>query len=150
MNISPDATVFWEYGPIKVNLTILMTWLVMAFLAFTSWLITRKLRSSRQQTAIEVIVETIIGQLKETGLQTPKKYLPFIGTLFFFIATSGILGVIPGFIPPTGSLSTTAALALCVFIAVPVYAISEKGVLGYLKNYVHPSIFLLPFTILRL
>jgi F-type H+-transporting ATPase subunit a len=74
--------------------------------------------------------------------------LPFIGTLFLFIAVANLLTIIPGYIPPTGSLSTTAALALCVFVAVPCYGIAKRGVAGYLKNYVQPTVFMLPFNII--
>ncbi len=54
----------------------------------------------------------------------------------------------PGYHPPTGSLSTTTALAVCVFVAVPLYGIAERGLLGYLKNYVQPTPFMLPFNII--
>jgi F-type H+-transporting ATPase subunit a len=56
--------------------------------------------------------------------------------------------VIPGFKPPTGSLSTTAALALSVFVAVPLFGIVEQGVGGYLKTYTQPTLIMLPFNII--
>jgi hypothetical protein len=65
----------------------------------------------------------------------PGRYLPFIGTLFLFIATANVLAVVPGYQPPTGSLSTTAALAICVLIAVPLFSIGERGLGGYLRTY---------------
>jgi F-type H+-transporting ATPase subunit a len=93
-------------------------------------------------------VEFLLKNLRATGMATPEKYLPFIGTLFIFIAASGLLTMIPGYIPPTSSLSTTAALALCVFVAVPTYAIIDQGIGGFLKHYVQPSIFMLPFNLI--
>jgi F-type H+-transporting ATPase subunit a len=56
--------------------------------------------------------------------------------------------LIPGYTPPTGSLSTTAALALCVFVAVPLFGMREQGFLGYLKTYVEPTPIMLPFNII--
>jgi F-type H+-transporting ATPase subunit a len=56
--------------------------------------------------------------------------------------------VIPGYEPPTGSLSTTAALALCVFIAVPLFGIEEQGLRGYLKSYIEPTLIMLPFNVI--
>ena len=56
--------------------------------------------------------------------------------------------MIPGFEPPTGSLSTTAGLSICVFVAVPVYGISEVGVRRYLGNYLRPTPFMLPFNMM--
>ena len=72
----------------------------------------------------------------------------FLGTLFLFVAAASLCTVIPGYTPPTGSLSTTAALALCVLVAVPFFGIQEKGVGGYLKSYVEPTFIMLPFNII--
>jgi len=92
-------------------------------------------------------VSAMQNQIREVGQQDPAPYLAFVGTLFMFIATSNLLAVVPGYLPPTGSLSTTTALALCVFVAVPLYGITRQGLLGYLKNYIQPSVFMLPFNI---
>ena len=78
----------------------------------------------------------------------PKKYLGFLGTLFLFVAAASLCTVIPGYEPPTGSLSTTAALALCVMVAVPLFGISEQGVGNYLKSYVQPTFIMLPFNVI--
>jgi F-type H+-transporting ATPase subunit a len=65
-----------------------------------------------------------------------------------FILVANLLVIFPGYEPPTGSLSTTTALALCVFIAVPIFGIREQGVTGYLKSYMQPTIIMLPFNII--
>lgn len=153
MHLTPDSIIVFQWGLFKVNATLIFTWLVMALLTFSSWLVTRRLKAgvmgSRAQTLLEMAVVFVQGQIQDMELQNPRKYLPFIATLFLFIGLSGVLGVVPGFEPPTSSLSTTAALALCVFLAVPFYAIQQKGVLGYLKNYLHPSFLFLPFNIME-
>jgi F-type H+-transporting ATPase subunit a len=74
--------------------------------------------------------------------------LRFSGRLFVFVATCALCIIIPGYKPPTESLSTTAALALCVFLAVPLYGIKEQGLGGYLKTYTQPTIIMLPFNII--
>jgi F-type H+-transporting ATPase subunit a len=152
MHISPDTIIIWEWGTITLNATILFTWIVMALLVFTSWLITRKLSAdtqlSRGQNLLEVVVIGIREQIQQISGQNPDIYLPFVGTLFIFIATSNFLAIVPGYHPPTGSLSTTAALAACVFIAVPIYGIKQEGPLGYLKHYLQPTPFMLPFHII--
>jgi F-type H+-transporting ATPase subunit a len=115
-------------------------------------LLTRRLSSgatvSRRQTIIEAIVTTIHGQIKEVTPHQPKGLLPFLGTLFLFIAVSNTLSVVPGFHAPTGSLSTTTAFALLVFVAVPAYGISRMGLRTYLSHYLKPSFFMLPFNIM--
>lgn len=151
MTTSPDHIVIWQWGAVSLNATICWTWAVMALLVFGSWLVTRNLstttRLSRWQNLLEVVVSTMQNQIREVGQQDPAPYLAFVGTLFIFIATSNLLALVPGYLPPTGSISTTAALALCVFVAVPLYGITRQGLRGYLTNYIQPSVFMLPFNI---
>jgi len=144
--------VFWQHGILKLNGTMVFTWGLMLVLAVGSKLITRKLstglKRSRWQNLLEIIVTGIEQQIGEVGLRHPRTYIGFLGSLFLFIAISALGTVIPGFEPPTGSLSTTAALALCVLVAVPFYGIEERGLAGYLKSYIEPTVIMLPFNII--
>jgi len=150
--ISPDQVLFWEWGPIHLNATIVFTWGVMALMTLGSWLVTRRLSSgtkvSRWQNLLEVIVSYMQKEIKEISQQETGSYLYFAGSLFLFILVSNILTIFPGFIAPTASLSTTAGLAICVFVAVPIYGIISRGILGYLKQYIEPTIFMLPFNVM--
>lgn len=152
MVISPDEIIVWQWGPISLNATIIFTWVVMALLTCLSWLVTRNLSTdenlSHGQNLLETMVNLLRGQIHEIGAQAPDRYLPFVGTLFIFIATSNLLGIVPGFRSPTGSLSTTTSLALCVFFAVPIFGITQQGLRGYLQQYLRPSPFMLPFNII--
>jgi F-type H+-transporting ATPase subunit a len=152
MRLSPDEMVFWQHGFFKLNGTIVFTWGLMLLLAVGSMLITRKLsldlKRERWQNLLEIVVIGIMGQIKEVGLKKPAKYIGFLGTLFLFVATANLCTVIPGYEPPTGSLSTTAALALCVLIAVPLFGIEDQGIGGYLKTYTEPTFIMLPFNII--
>lgn len=152
MRLSPDEIIFWQSGFIKLNATIVFTWALMLVLAVGAMLITRKLttdhRRSRWQNLLEIVVTLIAKQIEEVGLPNPKKYLGFLGTLFLFVAAASLCTVIPGYEPPTGSLSTTVALALCVMVAVPLFGIAEQGVGHYLKSYVQPTFIMLPFNII--
>lgn len=152
MELSPDEVVLWRLGPFAINATLAFTWAVMGLLTIVAALVTRRLSEdealSRWQNLLEVLVEGMRGQIREVSQQEPGRYLPFVGTLFLFIAASNLLAVVPGFRPPTGSLSTTTALALCVLIAVPAFAIAQRGVLAYLRSYAQPSVFMLPFNLL--
>ena len=152
MDISTDQWVFWSYGPFELNATIVFTWAVMALLALGSWAVTANLSDSeeisRWQNLLEVIVSGIRDQIRDVGAEEPGRYLPLVGTLFLYIAVANLLLIIPGYDPPTGSLSTTTALALCVLIAVPLFAIRQRGVTGYLRNYIRPTVFMLPFNVI--
>ena len=152
MRLSPDDIILWQYGVFKLNATIVVTWGLMFVLVVGSALITHNLsmglQRSRWQNFLEIIVTVIKKQIEEVGLRHPEKYIGFLGTLFLFVAAASLGTVIPGYEPPTGSLSTTIALALCVFVAVPLFGIEEQGVGGYLKSYAQPTAIMLPFNII--
>ena len=152
MRLGPDEIIFWQHGFFKLNATIVFTWGLMLLLVVGSKIVTRKLSNgqerSRWQNLLEMVVTGIAKQIEEVGLSQPLKYLGFLGTLFLFIAAASLCTVIPGYQPPTGSLSTTAAFALCVFVAVPLFGIEEQGVGNYLKSYVKPTFIMLPFNII--
>ncbi|MBZ0072543.1 MAG: F0F1 ATP synthase subunit A [Thiohalobacteraceae bacterium] len=152
MRLSPDELIFWQYGFFKLNATIVFTWALMLVLAVGARLITRRLsiglHRARWQNVLEIIVLAIEGQLTDIGLSNPKRYLGFLGTLVLFLAMSALCTVIPGYQPPTGSLSTTVALALCVFVAVPFFGIEERGLRAYLRSYAQPTFIMLPFNII--
>ncbi len=152
MKLSPDETVFWQHGFITINLTIVTTWALMLILIVGARLITRKLKTdntiSRWQCILEMIVTGINKQIKDVGLDHPEQYIGFIGTLFLFIGTANLCIIFPGYTPPTASLSTTAALAFCVFIAVPFFGIEKSGLGGYLKSYLKPTFIMLPFNLI--
>jgi len=150
--ISPDQVTIWQWGPISLNATIVFTWVVMLLLVLCSWLVTRRLSSevrlSRWENLLEILVKGMQDQIREISHQETRMYLPFVGTLFLFIALSNLLSIVPGYVSPTASLSTTTALAICVFVAVPVYGILNQGLLGYLKQYIRPTVLMLPFNLI--
>jgi F-type H+-transporting ATPase subunit a len=152
MHLSPDEIILWQYGFVKLNATIATTWALMLVLAVGAQLITRRLSTdhtrSRWQNLLEIVVTGIEKQIKEVGLRQPRQYIGFLGTLFLFVAMASLCTVIPGYEPPTGSLSTTAALALCVMVAVPLFGIEDQGLAGYLKSYLKPTVVMLPFNII--
>ncbi len=151
MTLTPDTIVAFRAFGVSVNATIVFTWVVMALLAAGSWAATRGLRRDRPPlvaTAVEALVGFVLEQIRDVTEQDPEPYLPFVGTLFTFILASNLLAVVPGFEPPTGSLSTTAALALCVFFAVPGFGIARLGPLGYLRTYLRPTPLMLPFKVI--
>jgi F-type H+-transporting ATPase subunit a len=152
MRLSPDEMVLWQGAFFKLNATIAYTWGLMLALTLGSMLVTRNLslglRRSRWQNLLEIVVTGIEKQIEDAGLRRPRKYLAFLGTLFLFVASANLCTVIPGYEPPTGSLSTTAALALSVLAAVPFFGIEEQGLGDYLKSYAEPTIVVLPFNII--
>ncbi|MEX1258254.1 MAG: F0F1 ATP synthase subunit A [Gemmatimonadota bacterium] len=152
MQLTPDQVVYWEWGFVTINATLVFTWLSMAAMVAAAWIVTRTLqtgpRVGRGQILLEIIVMQMRKQIGEVVPDDPDRYLPFIGTLFLFISVSTVLGALPGVHVVAASLSTAAALAACVFAAVPVFGISRTGVSNYLRHYVRPSAFMLPFHVI--
>ncbi|QQE63677.1 ATP synthase F0 subcomplex subunit A [Leptolyngbya sp. BL0902] len=151
MDISPDSIIYFERLPLVINATLVFTWLTMALLVGVSLGVTRRLTVSPPlsawQNILEILVEGIYNQIRDITQQDPEPYFSFVGTLFLFILTSNLLTAVPGYQAPTGSLSTTTALAICVFVAVPIYGIRSQGLGRYLKSYLEPTPIMLPFQI---
>src|SRR5277367_4297425 len=132
---SPLArVVVFHVGAMPVTQPVLTTWGIMAILTAGSILLTRRLRvtPSKAQTLLELIVETVDGQIRDTMQADPGRYRGFIGTLFVFIFVSNWSSLVPGVQPPTAHIETDAALALLVFLAVIWFGIRAVGVRGYL------------------
>jgi len=151
MQLSPDHLLLWQAGFVKLNATLLLTWLIMLLLTLGAHLLLRPLSRpgarSRWLGALEVVVLFLRRQIEEVGLKPADRYLPLLATLFLFIASANLLTIFPFYEPPTGSLSTTAALALCVFVAVPWYGIAESGLGPYLRSFCRPTPLMLPFNL---
>ncbi len=130
MRLSPDQMIFWQHGFLKLNGTIVFTWALMLVLAVGSKLVTRKLSTdlerSRWQNLLEIVVTGIEKQIEDVGLRHPEKYIGFLGTLFLFVARPASAQSFPA-TSRRRSLSTTAALALCVFVAVPFFGIEDRA-----------------------
>jgi F-type H+-transporting ATPase subunit a len=147
MEITPDSRILFvlpggPLGDLSVSATIVNTWIVMAILVIGGRIATLGIGpatpTSHWRLAVELLIEMIRNQIRAIGGGDPSRYLPFVGTLFLFTLVSNVLGVVPGFISPTGSLSTAVALALCVLVAVPMYGIAETGLFNYLRRYIRP------------
>lgn len=152
MQLTPDQNIVFYIGNFGVNATLVNTWIVMAVLVGISMLVTWRLSvdsaPGRWRNALELIVVAIQGQIEEVTRSGARHVLYFAGTLFLFIALSNILTVIPGFAPPTSSLSTTVALTLSVLVAIPMFGIANGGVRNYLRTFIEPSMVMLPFNII--
>lgn len=152
VELSPDDVVFWSFGAVSINETIVFTWVVMALLVFLALISTRHLSVepplSPAQNVLEIIIFYMKRQIREIAQMDPNRYLPFSGTLFLFISVANLLDIVPGYRTPTSSFSTTIALAICVFFAVPIYGITHKGFREYFRHYIQPTPLMLPFNII--
>jgi F-type H+-transporting ATPase subunit a len=108
-------------------------------------------RLSVRPRGVQVLLEMLVGTLRGmvVGVMGPRgvEFLPFIGTLFIYIAFMNLLGLVPGFMSPTSNLSITAGLAIMVFVVVHYYGVREQGA-GYLKHFVEGVPLQLPYVLL--
>lgn len=86
------------------------------------------------QNVMEIAISAIDGLVSETVGPKGRPYFPLIATLGFFIFISNVLGLVPGFLPPTANLNTTAACAITVFLVTHIAGIKEHG-FGYIKHF---------------
>ena len=138
---------WFRLGPLAVSETIFTTWGIMVLLVTLAWLITRRLKiqPSPLQAAVEGIVSTIEAAIAAVAPQHAKQLLPFIASLWIFIVTANLSGLIPGVSSPT---SATSALAILVFLAAHWFGIRAQGIKNYLNHYLSPSPIMLPFHII--
>ena len=122
------------------------TWLIMALLLLLSLLTTRALKSipGGLQNFMEVVIGGIENMLVETMGEHGRPYFPLIATVAFFVLISNLIGLIPGFFPPTANINTTAACAIVVFLSTHVVGIKHHGI-HYFKHFCGPIIWLAPF-----
>jgi F-type H+-transporting ATPase subunit a len=144
------ASVF-HLGPVPVTMPVIVTWGIMAMLAGGSWLLTRRLalRPSAPQAVLELLVDGITGQIRDTMRADPKPYLPLIGTLFLFILTANWSSLVPGIEPPTAHIETDAALALIVFVAIAWFGIRARGAIGWLASFAEPNLLMAPLNVVE-
>jgi len=142
--------VLFRVGPVEVTGTVGYTLLVSALLIGFALLVRVGLRGplSGWQVAAEALLEHLEGIMRDLFGCDPRPYTPLVVTLALFIGVANLLGLVPGMRAPTADFSTTAALAVVVFLAVPFYGIRARGIRGYLRHYLEPSPFLLPLEII--
>ncbi|MBY8975878.1 F0F1 ATP synthase subunit A [Rhodobacteraceae bacterium NNCM2] len=139
----------FHLGPVPITQALLVTWAIMAVLVIGAKLLTRRLAliPNRRQAALEMFVDLLDDQIRETTGAEPAPYRAFIGTLFLFILVADWSSLIPGIEPPTAQLETDAALAVLVFLAVIWFGIRTVGVRGYFRSFAAPNLLMIPLNI---
>ena len=151
MNSPLSSAALFHLGPIPIAASVVVTWAIMVVLVLGSILLVRRLSilPSAAQAAVELVVDTVDGQIRDTMGVEPEPYRAFIGTLFLFIFIANWSSLVPGVEPPTAHLETDAALALIVFVAVIWYGIRAGGVRGYLASFAYPNAIMIPLNFIE-
>ena len=156
---SPLATEpLFHLGVVAVSAPVAVTWVIMALLWAAAVLITRRLSLSpsstsqiwsKAQAVLELFVETIDQQIRDTMQVEPARYRTLIGTLFLFILVSNWASLIPGVEPPTAHIETDAALSFIVFCATIFYGVRTRGLWRYLATFAEPSWVMIPLNVVE-
>ena len=93
---------------------------------------------------VETVIEFVVGLLEKNMGRNGRRFIPVIGTVFIFILVSNLIGLLPGFLPPTENININAGCALIVFLAYQAIGFKEHG-LSYLKHFCGPVWWLVPF-----
>jgi F-type H+-transporting ATPase subunit a len=139
-----------RFGNVVITDTVVCTWIVIAFLAVASYLVTRRfsLVPSPLQEAVEALFESIKNLIEDALDVDPWDVIPLLGTLWIFIGASNLVGLVPGLKTPTADINTTFAFAVIAYISIHFYGIRYQGIKGYISHYAEPSVILLPFHLL--
>jgi F-type H+-transporting ATPase subunit a len=151
MQASPlTSTVLFHLGPVTITRPVVTTWVIMLVLSAVCWLVTRRLKAlpDGRQAVLEIVVVGIAAQIEDVIRKDSRPFLPLLGTLFIFLVTANLSGLLPGVEAPTSKLETPAALALIVFFSVHYFGIRARGLRGYLASFAKPKLIMLPLNIL--
>ncbi len=146
---SPLVTApLFHLGPVPVSAPVVTASAIVACLSFGAFLASRRLRlvPGAFQAFIELLVESVDSQIRDTMRVEPAPYRAFIGSLFLFIFAANWSSLVPGVEPPTAHLETDAALAFLVFLAVIVFGVRVGGWRGYLATFAKPNLLLVPLN----
>jgi F-type H+-transporting ATPase subunit a len=138
-----------QVGPVEITATVVYTLVASAAVVGFALLARWGLRKGPAAWAVaaEFVVEHLEGVMRDMFARDARPFVPLVVTLALFVGVANLLGLFPGLRSPTADFSTTAALAMVVFLAVPVYGVWAKGLKGYLKHYLEPTPFLLPLEV---
>jgi len=151
MQPSPlTSIVVFHLGPVAITRPVVTTWVIMLALTVVCRLVTRRLalHPDRRQIVLELLVTGIAQQIEAVIGKDARPYLPLLGTLFIFLVTANLSGVLPGVEAPTSKLETPAALALIVFFSVHYFGVRARGLAGYLASFAEPKLIMLPLNII--
>ena len=149
-----ENPVVFEVGSVPVTQVVITTWGVMvAVIAFALFvrLTLKKKGSGKTQQVVEAMLSWLGGEIRSIIGREPGPFIPLVASLFIFILVSNLMSLIStlvGVKPPTANITTTAALATVVFLAVPFYGIAMTGTVNFLKTYVKPVWIMLPFNLI--
>ncbi|MGE4519485.1 MAG: F0F1 ATP synthase subunit A [Desulfobacteraceae bacterium] len=127
------------------NVHVIYTWFVMLLLIGLGYLGAKNVQMipGKAQNVFEAIISGIETFMVDTAGEEGRWFFPIVGTVFIYIFVCNLLGLVPGFYPPTASLNTTASCALVVFFMTHYIGIKYHGT-HYVNHFTGPVWWLIP------
>ena len=121
------------------NEHVIHSWFVMIVLIIGSIMLSRGIQMipKKGQTFLELVVGGLEDFMVDITGPEGRAFFPFIATLFIYILTCNLLGLVPGFFSPTANLNTTLSMAICTFILTHIIGIKFHGA-KYIKHFLGP------------
>jgi F-type H+-transporting ATPase subunit a len=128
---------------------VIYSWVVMIFLIVVGAIATKGISMipAKAQNFFEVVISGMEKFMVEITGEEGRWFFPLLATIFLYIASCNLLGLIPGFYPPTASVNTTLSCALVVVVFTHVIGIKYHGV-KYIKHFLGPVWWMSPLIFL--
>jgi len=126
---------------------VIYSWFVILLLMVFAWLATRKIEMipTKAQNFFELVISGMEEFMVDITGEEGRWFFPIIATLFIYIATCNLLGLVPGFYPPTASINTTVSCAIPVFVFTHIIGVKYHGI-KYVKHFLGPVWWLIPIV----
>lgn len=156
MQIEISAEKIFSLGPLPITNSLIMTWIVMAFLITFAYLAGKNIKKNPTglQNFAEMVIEALYNTVKDLAGERTKRFFPIIATFFIFIMTANYFGLLPGlgtiglkevqngkeilvpfFRSPNADLNLTLTLSLISLVVTHYFAVTSLGIVAYLKRY---------------
>jgi len=127
---------------------VIYSWFVILLLIIFAVLATRKIEMvpTKGQNFFEIIISGMEEFMVDVTGEEGRWFFPIIATIFIYIATCNLMGLVPGLYPPTASINTTVSCAIPVFLFTHFIGIKYHGI-KYIKHFLGPVWWLIPIIL---
>ena len=127
---------------------VIHSWLAMILLIIVGWLAGKSvtLIPGKMQNVLEFVIDSIENFQVDMSGEDSRPYFPLFATIFLYVFTCNVMGLVPGFFSSTSNINTTLSVALVTFFATHYVGIKHHGI-AYVKHFMGPMLPLAPLMI---
>jgi F-type H+-transporting ATPase subunit a len=127
---------------------VIYSWFAILLLIIFAVLATRKIGMvpTKGQNFFEIIISGMEEFMVDITGDEGRWFFPIVATIFIYISFCNLMGLVPGFYPPTASINTTVSCAIPVFLFTHFIGIKYHGI-KYIKHFLGPVWWLIPIVL---